>query len=209
MVIVLGKMSCKECDVTLQLIFYTKTCPEEYFKAGEAFPFPEPKSCMHPNCLMPIAPEKHGFYSRNCISIGFAEKILIRRYYCKYCGHTLSYLPSFCLPYFQYSLMVVFICLLGIFSGINTLPKALLNWFGLYRQHLQFYKKRFLANQKRIQIVLRQLIPKINLPNTSDMIKGAQEVLLIVVSGFKEIQAFSSRFFAQSKLSFMAPCKLF
>lgn len=188
----------------MQLIFYTPFSHQEYFMSGKAFAFPEPKACPHPSCRLPVPPKKHGFYSRNLITYKFDKEILIRRYYCKYCGHTFSYLPSFCLPYFQYSLLVVFRALCFWFRISNG--SGLSN---LQRQHLQFYGRRFVANQGLIKVTLRQLIPRVNFPQTKDKIKGAKNILHIVKSGFAEIQAFSTRFFEQCHKSFMTPCKLF
>uniref|UniRef100_UPI003B75D314 DUF6431 domain-containing protein n=1 Tax=Desulforadius tongensis TaxID=1216062 RepID=UPI003B75D314 len=63
-----------------------------------------------------MPPKKHGLYSRNYICQDFSNKILIRRYYCPYCGNTFSYLPSFCLPYFQYSIGLIFMAILYFFT---------------------------------------------------------------------------------------------
>lgn len=194
--------------ITLQLIFYTQVTPEEYFNAGAEFPFPHPKTCLYSNCRIPIPPSPHGFYSRNVISINFHGRILIRRYYCKYCGHTFSYLPSFCLPYFQYTAEVIFAALLCHFFNMLPFLKALILSLHWQRQHMQFYRRRFKANFKRIQLVLRQLIPGIILPEQGDIKTGAKKVLSIAITGFGTIQAFSTRFFTQCNNSFMAPCKL-
>lgn len=197
----------------MQLIFYCELSPEEYHKAGSEFPFPRPEGCLHPDCRMPdcrmpVSPRPHGFYTRNAINTRFSGRILIRRYHCRYCGHTFSCLPSFCLPYFQYTLEMIFFGLLCHFFKILPFLQALalsLNW---QRQHLQFYRRRIMANLKRIQMVLRQLIPRAAFPQGDNKITGAKRVLGIVISGFVTIQAFSTRFFAQCNSSFMAPCKL-
>ncbi len=193
----------------MQLIFHVECTPEEYHKAGRRFTFPRPERCLHPECLMPIPPESHGFYTRNAITIDFAGRILIRRFYCEYCGHTMSYLPSFCLPHYQYTLEMIFLGLLCHFFKLLPLLFVLMQHLYWQRQHLQFYRRRFKANLTRIQIVLRNLIPEIVLPSDeNDITKRAQKVLNIVTTGFNSIQAFSSRFFAQCNNSFMAPCKL-
>ncbi|MDD3653771.1 MAG: DUF6431 domain-containing protein [Desulfotomaculaceae bacterium] len=160
-----------------------------------------------------MVPSPHGFYTRNAINTSFSGRILIRRYYCKHCGHTFSYLPSFCLPFFQYTTEVIFAGLLGHFFNMLPFLRALILSLHWQRQHMQFYRRRFKANLKRIQLVLRQLIPGVELPEPdyikNDIKTGAQKVLSIVISGFDTIQAFSTRFFAQCNISFMAPCKLF
>lgn len=192
----------------MQLIFHVECSPEEYHEAGRGFAFPKPKQCLHPSCLKPVPPKPHGFYPRNAITIRFVGQILICRFYCEYCGHTMSFLPSFCLPHYQYTLEMIFLGLLCHFFKLLPLLLALMQRLYWQRQHLQFYRRRFKANLKRIQTVLRSLIPGIVLPDENDITKGAQEVLRIVTTGFDTIQAFSSRFFAQCNNSFMAPCKL-
>jgi hypothetical protein len=172
---------------------------------------PRPESCLNPACKIPIPPKKHAFYERNCIDLECAIRIKIRRYYCPHCGMTFSYLPAFCLPYFQYSSRIIFLTLrchfLKTLSFLIRLIEA--HQLGLQRQHRQFYARRFRANLKRIQIVLRELIPGLLLPDDQDIEKGAQKVLRIIRRGFITIPTFSHRFFAQCNHSFMTPCNLF
>lgn len=195
-------MSCEV--MTLQLIFYTQSTPLEYYRAGKRFPFPKPHSCLHPDCRLPIPPRPYGYYSRNIISFGFTGRILIRRYYCPRCGHTFSCLPSFCLPYYQYSLALIWINLLCQFFNLLPFLKALAAYVNWHRQHLQFYRKRFKNNLVFIKLVLRQLVPEIKLPEEMAIRKEAKKVLSIVTTGFPTVQTFSTRFFAQSNKSFMA-----
>lgn len=198
----------------MQLIFFTSLTPEEYYSMGREFPFPRPLSCPNPKCLLPIPPKPHGFYTRNCFDENFSGRILIRRYYCPHCGMTFSCLPSFCLPYFQYSLRLIFLAIFCFFNlsfphlRILSLLKSELSPHILWdRQHLAFYTTRFLANLKAIQLGLRQLLPwDVPLPEeTMDKKKRAKKVLAIVQSGFREIHSFSQRFFAQCRRSFLAP----
>jgi hypothetical protein len=194
----------------LQLIFYTDLTPKEYYELDDVDTIvPRPENCLNPACKLPH-PKKHDFYERNCIDIGFARRIKIRRYYCPHCGMTFSYLPAFCLPYFQYSLRIIFITLRWQFFRLVPFLIRFIQeqQLDLQRQHRQFYARRFLANLKRIQIVLRELAPGLVLPDDEDIRKGAQKVLHIV-PGLAKIQTFSQRFFAQCNHSFMTPCKLF
>lgn len=137
---------------------------------------------------------------------------MIRRYYCKYCGKTISYLPSFCLPYFQHTLEVIFTALWYILVFTYSLRISLQFLKQLFGQlfwapaHLQFYTRRFLANLNHIKLGLRQLLPRVKLPG--DNLKkreGAKKVLHIVAAGFVQIQTFSTRFYAQCGYSFLAP----
>ncbi|MDA8227117.1 MAG: DUF6431 domain-containing protein [Desulfitobacterium hafniense] len=194
----------------MQHIFPTQVTPKEYFNLGTDFPFPKPKTCPNPSCHVPRPPKGHGYYERNILTLEFEGRILIRRYYCPYCKHTFSYLPSFCLPYFQYSLELIFYAIFFHFFKwavllMSLIPTYPVNWCV---QHQQFYAKRFLNNRKLIQVGLRQLLAEVQLPDWRDITKGAQDLLTIVVSGFEGIQAFSQRFFQQCNCSFMAPCKL-
>lgn len=192
----------------MQQIFYTTATPEEYHRLGENFPFPVPGSCLNPECLVKVPPQKYGFYKRNAIDANFSGRILIRRYYCKYCGKTVSYLPSFCLPYFQYTIEAILMALCYILDSNHSLRACLklLKNLGWAPAHLQFYLKRFLNNQNRIKVGLRQLIPGISLPpDEQDKRKGAQKVLRIVITGFPQIQTFQARFHKQCGYSFMAP----
>src|SRR5690606_21514550 len=50
---------------------------------------------------------KHGFYKRFYLDGLSFWRILIRRYCCTRCGTTISFLPSFCVPKFQYSLCLL------------------------------------------------------------------------------------------------------
>lgn len=198
----------------MQQIFYTTATPEEYSFKGKDFPFPQPAYCLHPDCLKKVPPKKHGFYSRNAIDIDFDGRIAIRRYYCKYCKRTISYLPSFCLPYFQYALEIIFIALVYLFDLEYSLDKCLglvramacnLHWD---RSHLQFYAARFISNLNRIKVGLRQLLPGVRLPKGESAKKEGAKNALRTITGFTKIQAFSSKYFFECGYSFMAPCKI-
>jgi hypothetical protein len=194
----------------MQQIFYTTVSPKEYHQIGKNFFFPVIASCPNPACLVSLPPEKHGFYDRNVIDEKFEGRIMIRRYYCKYCGKTVSFLPSFCLPYFQYTIEMILTVLCYMLDAQHSLRVCLqllkhLHWSPA---HLQFYVRRFLTNLKFIKIGLRQLLPRVDLPeDTLDKKEGARKILHIVTSGFPQIQTFSTRFFAQCGRSFMATRK--
>jgi hypothetical protein len=71
---------------------------------------------------------RHGTYSRNVydLLLGFIL-IPILRYYCPRCGHTVSFLPSFCVPHKQYSAGVISLCFQLIFAcgvSLRQLGKA-------------------------------------------------------------------------------------
>lgn len=189
--------------MSLQLILYLQATPYEYHKAGKNFSFPSLRTCPHPDCRIPLPPRPYGFYSRNIISISFTGRIFIKRYYCPKCGHTFSYLPSFCLPYYQYSLCLIWASLLCQYFNLIPFLQAIMASVNWERQHLQFYKRRFECNLVFIQVVLRQLKSEVNLPGNVSTKEKVIKLLDIVLSGFATIQAFSTRFFAQCNRSFM------
>ena len=150
----------------VQQVFYTTLSPKEYHRLGKDFPFPAPNSCPNPACLIQVPPEKHGFYDRNAVDGDFSGRILIRRYHCKYCGKTVSFLPSFCLPHFQYTVETIFTALCYMLDSQHSLRVCLQLLRHLYwtPAHLQFYIRRFMGNLKSIKLGLRQLLPRVNLP---------------------------------------------
>ena len=196
----------------MQKIYDAKQTPEEYESKGKENNFPEMNGCLNPSCavyLKNVGIQRFGFYRRSVLDGVFNRKILIRRYRCKYCKMTFSFLPSFCLPYYQHSLKIISLILLNIVSQEKTVieyqetlkeeyPKL-----PIYRQNIEFYIKRFKTNIEMIKFGLRQLMPEVKLPEKGEE-KEAKEVLNIVHNGFEQIHTFSQRFFAQCKYSFMA-----
>lgn len=196
----------------LQQIFFTSVSPYEYARQGVDFDFPCPETCLNPECLMPITPKKHGFYERNCLDFTYRGTILIRRYYCPYCGKTISYLPSFCLPYYQYSLVIIYLVITNYIESGMSYARIVQQFREHYPdlqldvQHIEFYLLRFLMNLNAIQVGLRHFWPDMVLPDFGlDIKKGAKKILHIVNDGFGEIHTFSQRFFEQCKRSFMSP----
>lgn len=199
----------------MQQIFEVGVSPSEYAKQGVKFEFPVPKSCPNPECLIPIPPKKHGFYERNSLGFCYYGKIIIRRYYCPYCSKTISYLPSFCLPFFQYTLAVIYKILVKHLLALRSYCQIIKEFrrkhkkLALETQHLGFYVLRFLMNLNSIQIGIRQLKPDIILPTFDlNLKKGAKKILYIVKNGFKEIHTFSRMFFKQCKRSFLSPLQI-
>jgi len=85
-----------------------------------------PSSC--PICSLNHPLRKHGTYSRYLCDLKYGtSKIDILRYYCKNCGGTVSYLPSFAIPHRQFSAGIISICLHLVFicgislKGISSL----------------------------------------------------------------------------------------
>jgi hypothetical protein len=123
---------------------------------------------------MPIPLKSHGFYTRNYIKAGLIGRILIKRYICPYWGRTVSFLPYFCILYFQYSgeLIVKYISGILKWSGtLNSFIKAVKNKcedIFIERQHVYFYARRFIENLNHICIGLRQMDAWVFLFNQDD-----------------------------------------
>jgi len=72
----------------------------------------ECKACGRKHSL-----RRHGVYLRNvCELFILPVMIPILRYYCPDCGHTVSFLPSFCVPRKQYSAGVISLCFQLVFA---------------------------------------------------------------------------------------------
>ena len=129
---------------------------QEYYERGKNNLFPELSGCPFPGCPYRGRLRRHGFYLRNVLTFKTIFPIFIQRYLCPICKHTVSLLPSFLIPHFQYSLACIFF---GLFRTLVTrLPLAqiaqAINQISrrteMSHQHLTLYRKRFLANMPLI-----------------------------------------------------------
>lgn len=200
----------------MQILFTVKEGLEEYIKKGKDYPFPQPplRRCHNSNCNRLVQFKKHGFYRRYLITDIFKDKILIRRYICPLCGHTLSYLPSFCLPRFAHGVKEIILYLEKAFIKKETLKSCLdkLNNINenlnISRQLVYHYKRRFMKNLNLIQAGLRQLNPEIILPNASlCKIKRAKKLVVVMKGAPDQEYSFSQRFHKITNKSFLALCK--
>jgi len=194
----------------MQIIFLSDSKPETFQKANEKL-FPEaPVRCTFEDCRMPVKMKKHGFYKRYVITYGFSGYIYIRRYICPCCGHTVSILPSFLVPYFQYSLPYILSFLNEYFERSQSLRKYV-EWFkrkkdsfSLSRRHFRYYINRMFLNRSLIQYYLnltdQGIIPK----------EDAEDSRLFAKSLLKKIHAVSPHylswnFFNLTGKSILAP----
>jgi hypothetical protein len=95
---------------------------QEYYARGKDNLFPDLFGCPNPHCHYQGRLRRHGFYQRNVLSWQFSAVIFIQRYFCPVCHHTVSLLPSFLAPRFQYSLACIFFTLFRV--CVNHLPLA-------------------------------------------------------------------------------------
>jgi len=151
----------------MQQILEVRCSVEEYCKK-EVYRIQKPKKC--PMCGTYKELKCQGYYHRNFLSKVFAGKIPIRRYYCKKCKKTLSILPSFCQPFFQYSpsnLLEILLLFLSRQRSISEFCRNIRNEYPnlrLFRQHIKFYLKRIIKKLKAFEIALRVRNMRVRLP---------------------------------------------
>lgn len=126
----------------MQIIFSVNMGPEEYAAKEKEIVFPEIDIC--PICKARKRLHSHGSFQRNAL-VGRNKVFLVRihRLFCTVCRKTVSLVPSFLVPHFQYTAHF----LVGsIFGKVET-----------YRQLLRFHQKRFLRNLNLIQAFFRDM----------------------------------------------------
>ena len=110
---------------------------------------------MLSGCQMPVEMRKHGFYRRYIISQEYSGYIHVRRYICKFCKRTLSYLPNFAIPYFQYTVCYILSFLDGFFKTGNSLRNYVFGFKeksgNFSRKHFRYYISRLFQNRGLIQ----------------------------------------------------------
>lgn len=192
----------------MQNIFTTTEPPSSFAEKNETL-FPKaPEKCPIPSCGMPVQMKKHGFYERYIISREYCGYIHIRRYYCACCGHTLSYLPSFAIPYFQYAVCYILGFLDGFFRAEKSLRQYVF-WFkkkngDFSRRHFRYYIDRLFRNRKLIQYFLnlscQGMIPEEDALNSQMFAKEFLQQALIL-----HPHNFSCRFHNTTGKSILAP----
>lgn len=135
----------------MQIMVNVGMTPQEYAERFEEILWQVPRVC--PMCGAHKTPHRHGYYERNALPKTLSELVVkIRRFRCPICRRTLSFLPSFLLPHFQYVTELIVMALLG--------KKR------ICRGLLRFYWKRFLHNANGILAMLRDKGMEDTLPKT-------------------------------------------
>ena len=198
----------------MQKIFTVKGDMMTYIQMGKNYPFPPPPLKRCHKCRKNVQFKKHGFYRRFLVDTIFKDKIYIRRYICPSCGHTISYLPSFCLPRFIYGLEHIFSYTYHSFSSSGTLTSCLekLNainqGLGITRKLLYHYRKRVMENLKLIQTGLRQMNPKVKLPDsTMNKKERAKKLLMMIKDAPDRVDSFSQKFYETTNKTILALCR--
>lgn len=167
----------------MQILFQTDHSAQD-FSIKNPILFPEaPDSCPFKGCLTRIKLKKHGYYHRFFISKSFSGVLFIRRYICPICGRTISVMPIFCIPRFQYSGEDIIDMLYRVYHlgiSISGLIKKFKDIIPLItRRHLNYYRKRIGDNRKFIQYALNIMSPEFiltgSIPETSQWIKAFLE----------------------------------
>ncbi len=76
-----------------------------YLDQSAHLDFPRPAVCPH--CQVVGRMIGHGFYPRKALDVAQVYSLLIKRWICDACHHTVALLPSFLLPYRHYLLAVI------------------------------------------------------------------------------------------------------
>ena len=143
----------------MQKIFFTNQSPDSYTDIHGKFP-PPPGRCPNKSCNLPVVLKKHGFYERHLILKEFLGLIKIRRYKCPVCGKTLSMLPSFCVPGFQYGAATIINLLQDAIPSVKSAEKKWSNHIAqISRRHITFYLKRLRENRGLLQYGINQMSP--------------------------------------------------
>ncbi|MDN5317024.1 MAG: hypothetical protein PWR08_1148 [Thermoanaerobacterium sp.] len=191
----------------MQIIFHVDNI-EEYLQKGKNYNFlSSPDRCPHSDCKCKVKLKKHGFYHRYYLDGAVCIKITIRRYICPVCKKTVSFLPDFCLPNFQYSLNMIISSLKKTLIRTRTLNSIISDFKRDFphilfaRQHIYFYTKRITNNLNFIIYGLRQIDPYIKMPKTGTERERAREILDVI----NIVPLFSQRFYDYCQKSFLAP----
>lgn len=139
---------------------FPDTIPE-YARKGKENYFPPIFGCSC--CPYEGKLHRHGFYSRNVLSFYGHHTIFVARKICPVCGQTYSQIPDFLIPYFQYSYQVIFHILISIFLKKLSILQVLTdlqkrNSLFLSRQHISFYRKRFIQTRFMLHLFFAYLL---------------------------------------------------
>lgn len=184
------------------MIYNFKMSIKEYVKDTKNMVFPELYGCPNPECPNEGRMSHHGFYERNAIGLNGFYRISVHRYICPICKKTFSLLPSFLLPYYQYTLSVLFFCIFHYSVFKKTLLQIvdLLGIDTISRQHVSFYINRLRKNKPLCWPILFQLGCKSS-GTTPFMEYWSQEVNKL---GERGVECFSRSYFKSWGKSFLS-----
>ena len=158
---------------------------EKYSKNQKDNDYPFISECPH--CHDHII--KNGFYRRYVVVFSKTYIIYIQRLRCKYCGKSISIIPSFLIPYFQRNLDSIFQCLREYILNRKSI---------FYRRAVFFYLQRFRSNIPGIISFFRDKI------NQYLSFGKRKTIKLIEMIKDSPVPTFSQRFYNHFNKSFMA-----
>lgn len=129
---------------------------EAYAARGVNNTFPRINRCPH--CRSMVNLLRHGFYWRNAIEGEDLHRIPICRLKCPSCNITVSLLPDFLIPYFQYTVSTILDRLRCSFIDRVIIGQ---------RQLTAFYQKRYIKQLKQIEMFFRDYGFREPLPTSS------------------------------------------
>lgn len=165
------------------LIYHFTDGVEEYVRLGKKNDFPSYERC--PACSGHICLNRHGFYKRNAITASAVYRIPICRLRCPSCKTTFSLLPSFLIPYFQYTLDLI---LAYLEEALRSMIRS------IYYQLAQFYRRRFLRNLNLVEMYFRDNGFKDPLPQGKG--KAIKLLEMILLAGSTFLRGWNSHFTA-------------
>jgi len=174
----------------MQIIYNFGISLVKYCQRGKNNDFPTLTYCPQCGALKQL--KKHGFYWRNVPFYIHVFHIPICRYLCEECQKTVSLLPSFLLPFFQYPLAFIIRRLKEFFFSEKLKAPY---------QLVQFYRKRFLKNLNLMLALLRKKGLKSFIPDDS---KQKAIKLLEMIGAPAQARNFSQSFYEHFTKSFMA-----
>lgn len=120
----------------------------KYFDLGKEIYIPPIYGCKF--CGYEGMLHRHGYYSRNVITKYYIKRIDILRVKCPSCGKTHAVLPSFLIPYYQYSLDFIFECLYLSFVMKDSYSK-IANLFNSLNPNLSLKASNISSFRKRMK----------------------------------------------------------
>jgi hypothetical protein len=171
----------------MQKIYETTLSVEKFIKNSRELKYPTINTCHKCGARDTFKP--NGFYDRNVLTNDNEYIVSIRRFKCPHCSASVSFLPSFLIPYFQSTLE-------RIISILKSFISKKKEGVCYYRQICYFYKKRFLINLNLLIMLFRDL----DMSFLSKKEKATNLIERISIIGSN----LSQRFIAKFNKSFMA-----
>ncbi|KAF0993577.1 DUF6431 domain-containing protein [Geobacillus sp. TFV-3] len=120
---------------------------QTYTDRGKGNDFPDVNQCPHCPSRRPL--HRHGYYQRYALTAEGEYHLWIARYRCQECRKTVSVLPSFLLPYVQYTRSVIWQAVKAWFETPRRGAKTKQVVFPT-KEVILFYVRRFLRNLSRL-----------------------------------------------------------